>query len=126
MKFKPCIIFTVQLSHVPVISQPMLVTQAPPLIMATQFMPLLPAKQSIPILPVQQTLPQVPPQTSGIGCLGPECSALGLKGIRITVFELVDRKLVKAPSNFIACRPKAALLFWFRCGEFLFIAILVI
>ena len=33
---------------------------------------------------------------------------------------LVDRKLVKAPSNFIAGRPKAALLFWFfgdfRCG----------
>ena len=26
---------------------------------------------------------------------------------------LVDRKLVKAPSNFIAGRPKAALLFWF-------------
>ena len=29
---------------------------------------------------------------------------------------LVDRKLVKAPpppSNFIVCRPKAALLFWF-------------
>ena len=34
---------------------------------------------------------------------------------------LVDRKLVKGPhSNFIAGRPKAALLFWFfggfRCG----------
>ena len=26
---------------------------------------------------------------------------------------LVDRKLVQAPSNFIAGRPKAALLFWF-------------
>ena len=26
---------------------------------------------------------------------------------------LVDRKLVEAPSNFIAGRPKAALLFWF-------------
>ena len=41
---------------------------------------------------------------------------------------LVDRKLVKAPpppSNFIAGRPKAALLFWFfdgrRCGVPLFI-----
>ena len=44
--------------------------------------------------------------------------------------ELVDRKLVKAPSNFIADRPKAALLFWFfgdfRCGVPLFIVILVI
>ena len=33
---------------------------------------------------------------------------------------LVDRKLVKAPSTFIAGRPNAALLFWFfgdfRCG----------
>ena len=26
---------------------------------------------------------------------------------------LVDRKLIKAPKNFIASRPKAALLFWF-------------
>ena len=47
---------------------------------------------------------------------------------------LVDRKLVKAPppppSNFIAGRPKAALLFWFfgdfRCGVLLFMVILVI
>ena len=44
---------------------------------------------------------------------------------------LVDRKLVKAlSSNFIAGRPKAALLFWFfggfRCGVPLFIVILVI
>ena len=46
---------------------------------------------------------------------------------------LVDRKLVEAPpppSNFIAGRPKAALLFWFfcglRCGVPLFIVILVI
>ena len=43
---------------------------------------------------------------------------------------LVDRKLVKAPSNFIAGRPKAALLFWFfgniRCGVPLFIVTLVI
>ena len=43
---------------------------------------------------------------------------------------LVDRKLVKAPSNFIAGRPKAALLFWFfggfRCGVPLFIVMLVI
>ena len=43
---------------------------------------------------------------------------------------LVDRKLVKAPSYFIAGRPKAALLFWFfggfRCGVPLFIVILVI
>ena len=30
--------------------------------------------------------------------------------------ELVDRKLAKAPSNFIAGRPKAALLFWFLGG----------
>ena len=33
---------------------------------------------------------------------------------------LVDHKLVEAPSNFIAGRPKATLLFWFfggfRCG----------
>ena len=48
---------------------------------------------------------------------------------------LVDRKLVKdppppPPSNFIAGRPKTALLFWFfggfRCGVPLFIVILVI
>ena len=43
---------------------------------------------------------------------------------------LVDRKLVKAPRNFIAGRPKATLLFWFfsdfRCGVPLFIVILVI
>ena len=47
--------------------------------------------------------------------------------------ESVDRKLVKAPptttSNFIAGRPKAALLFWFfgdfRCGALLFMFILV-
>ena len=43
---------------------------------------------------------------------------------------LFDRKLVKAPSNFIAGRPKAALLFWFfggfRCGVLLLIVILVI
>ena len=43
---------------------------------------------------------------------------------------LVDRKLVEAPSNFIAGRPKAALLFWFfgyfRCGMLLFMVILVI
>ena len=41
---------------------------------------------------------------------------------------LVDRKLVKAPSNFIVDRPKAALLFWFfsgfRCGVWLFFVIL--
>ena len=46
---------------------------------------------------------------------------------------LVDRKLVKAPpppSNFIAGRPKEALLFWFfgdfRCGVPLFIVILAV
>ena len=43
---------------------------------------------------------------------------------------LVDRKLVEAPSNFIAGRPKAALLFRlfgdFRCGVSLFIVIRVI
>ena len=43
---------------------------------------------------------------------------------------LVDRKLVQAPSNFIAGHSKAALLFWlfsdFRCGVPLFIVILVI
>ena len=46
---------------------------------------------------------------------------------------LVDRKLAKAPpppSNFIASRPKAALLIWFfggfRCGVPLFIVMLVI
>ena len=49
---------------------------------------------------------------------------------------LVDRKLVKAPppphspSNVIAGRPKAALLFWFfgdfRCGMPLFVVVLVI
>ena len=37
---------------------------------------------------------------------------------------LVDRKLVEAPGNFIAGRPKAALLFWFygdfRCGVLFF------
>ena len=43
---------------------------------------------------------------------------------------LVDRKLVQTPSNFIAGRPKAALLFLFfgdfRCGVSLFIVIRVI
>ena len=43
---------------------------------------------------------------------------------------LVDRKLVQAPSNFIAGRPNAAILFWFfggfRCGVPLFIVIVVI
>ena len=45
---------------------------------------------------------------------------------------LVDRKLVEAPppSNFIAGRSKAALLFWFfgdfKCGVSLFIVIRVI
>ena len=43
---------------------------------------------------------------------------------------MVDRKLGEAPSNLIAGRPKAALLFWlfseFRCGVPLFIVILVI
>ena len=43
---------------------------------------------------------------------------------------LVDHKLVQASSNFIAGRPKAALLFWFfggfRCGVPLFIVMLVI
>ena len=29
---------------------------------------------------------------------------------------LADRKLIEAPSDFIAGRPKAALLFWFFCG----------
>ena len=43
---------------------------------------------------------------------------------------LVDHKLVQAPpSNFIAGRPKAGLLFWFfigfRCGVPLFIVMLV-
>ena len=44
--------------------------------------------------------------------------------------ELVDHKLVKPPSNFIAGRQQAALLFWFfgdfRCGMSLFMVILVI
>ena len=43
---------------------------------------------------------------------------------------LVNRKLVQPPSNFIAGRPKAALLFWFfgvfRCGVLLFMDVLVI
>ena len=43
---------------------------------------------------------------------------------------LVDLKLVHAPSNFIAGRLKAALLFWFfggfRCGVPSFIVMLVI
>ena len=45
---------------------------------------------------------------------------------------LVDRKLVQvpSPSNFIAGRPKVAVLFWFfgdfRCGMLLFMVILVI
>ena len=43
---------------------------------------------------------------------------------------LFDRKLIQAPSNFIAGRPKVALLFWFfgdfRCGVPLFVVILVI
>ena len=43
---------------------------------------------------------------------------------------LVARKLVQAPSNFIAGPPKAALLFWFfgdfRCAAPLFNVILVI
>ena len=41
---------------------------------------------------------------------------------------LIDRKLGKAPSNFIAGRSKAALLLWFfgdfRCGVPLFIVTL--
>ena len=45
--------------------------------------------------------------------------------------DLVDRKLVEAPSNFIAGRPKAAVLCFdsfgdFRCDVPLFIVILVI
>ena len=43
---------------------------------------------------------------------------------------LVDHKLVKDPSNFIAGLPKAALLFWFfgdfRCGVLLFMVVFVI
>ena len=43
---------------------------------------------------------------------------------------LVDRKLVEAPSGFVAGRPGAALLFWFfggfGCGVPLLIAILVV
>ena len=43
---------------------------------------------------------------------------------------LVDRELVQAPSNFIAGRPRAALLCWFfgdfRCGVLLFIVIVVL
>ena len=43
---------------------------------------------------------------------------------------LVDRKLVKTPSSFIAGRPRAAPLFWFlgdyRCDMPLFIVILII
>ena len=42
---------------------------------------------------------------------------------------LVDRKLVASPSNFIAGRPRAALLFWlfsdFGCGVPLFVVGLV-
>ena len=42
---------------------------------------------------------------------------------------LVDRKLVKAPNNFIAGRPKVAFLFWafggFSCGVWLSFVILV-
>ena len=44
--------------------------------------------------------------------------------------ELLYHKLVQPPSNYVAGRPKAALLFWFfghfRCGEPLFIVIRVI
>ena len=43
---------------------------------------------------------------------------------------MVDRELVEAPSNIIAGRPKAALLFWFfgglRCGVPLSIVVLVV
>ena len=43
---------------------------------------------------------------------------------------MVDRKLVGAPSDFIAGRPKAALLFWFfgdfGCGALLFVVVLVV
>ena len=43
---------------------------------------------------------------------------------------MVERKQVEAPSNLIAGRPNAALLFWFfggfRCGVPLFIVIFVI
>ena len=35
------------------------------------------------------------------------------KNFKVSELKLVDRKLVKAPSDFIAGRPKAALLFWF-------------
>ena len=55
-------------------------------------------------------------------CLRSQCGA-GARG-------LVGRRLVGPHSNFIAGRPKAALLFWFfsdfRCGVPLFIVILVI
>ena len=43
---------------------------------------------------------------------------------------MVDRKLVKGPSNFIAGRLNVALLFWifddFRCGALVFMVILVV
>ena len=43
---------------------------------------------------------------------------------------LIDSKIVESPSNFIAGRPKAALLFWFfggfRCGLWLSFVIPVI
>ena len=39
--------------------------------------------------------------------------------------ELVDRKLVQAPSNFVAGRPNAALLFWFF-GDFRYCVLLFI
>ena len=58
---------------------------------------------------------------------------LGVLGTKAELRERVDRKLVEAPtppSNFIAGRPKAALLFWFfgdfRCGALLLMVILVI
>ena len=49
---------------------------------------------------------------------------------RKQIIKEVKLKKLKAPSNFIAGRPKAALLFWFfggfRCGVPLFIVMLVI
>ena len=52
------------------------------------------------------------------------CNLLFTGDLPLSVFYqgrgFVDRKLVQAPSIFIAGRPKAALLFWFfgdfRCG----------
>ena len=49
-----------------------------------------------------------------------------MREARVQILENKFHALLKPPSNFIAGRPKAALLLCFRCGVPLFIVILAI